>query len=147
MIAINKLYGVLLGAAVISDAYQWYSKKYTTCATTDKINQILEVLCKNVPTDKRAMFACLICAAVVKTIFGKEISELDPVTTYVPVTRPPDSTNDDSRFCLFKLIGTPEDYKPLKQFLDADILSRLDTPSWVEYVAAGCLQILRELKK
>ena len=43
MIAINKLYGVLLGAAVITDAYQWYAKKYTTCATTDKINQILEV--------------------------------------------------------------------------------------------------------
>lgn len=147
MIAINKLYGVLLGAAVITDAYQWYAKKYTTCATTDKINQILEVLCKNVPTDKRAMFACLICAAVVKTIFGKEISELDPVNTYVPVTRPPDSTNDDGKYCLFKLVGTPDDYKPLKQFLDADILSRLDAPSWVEYVAAGCLQILRELKK
>lgn len=147
MIEINKLYGILLGAATIADTYQWYSKKYTTCKTSDKIDAILAVILKTVPANKRAMFACLVCAAVVKTIFGKEITELDPVNTYMPVTRPPSSNNADDSFCLWQLAGPADIYKPLKQYLDQDIVSRMTTPTWMEYIAAGCLQILRELRK
>lgn len=150
MIAINKLYGVLLGelgAAAIAGAYEWYRKKYTTCPTSDKIEKIVEILCKNVEPRQRALFACLMCAAVVKTIFGKEIEALDPVNTYVPVDRPPESSNSSPDFCLFMLASPAEAYKPLKQYLDQDILSRLTAPTWVEYIAAGCLQILRELAK
>ena len=149
MIAINKLYGVLLGeigAIAISGAYEWYRKKYTTCKTSTKIENIVSILCKNVEPEKRALFACLLCAAVVKTVFGKEITELDPVNTYVPVTRPPDSANSSPDFCLFTLASPADAYNPLKQYLDADILSRLTAPTWVELIAAGCLQILRELK-
>lgn len=149
MIAINKLYGVLLGeigAAAIAGAYEWYSKKYTTCPTTDKIEKIMEILCKGISPERRAMFACLLCAAVVKTIFGKEITELDPVNTYVPVSRPPDSVNDDKDFCLFEMAGPASSYKALVPLLDQDIKDRLTAPTWVEYIAAGCLQILRELK-
>lgn len=147
MIEINKLYGILLGAATIADTYQWYVKKYTTCKTSDKIDAILAVILKTVSEEKRAMFACLVCAAVVKTIFGKEITELDPVNTYMPVTRPPSSNNADESFCLWQLTGPVDTYKPLRQYLDEDILKRMTTPTWMEYVAAGCLQILRELKK
>lgn len=150
MIAINTLYGVLLGelgATAISGAYEWYRKKYTTSPTTDKIEKIVEVLCKNVTPEQRAMFACLVCASVVKTIFGKEIAELDPVNTYVPVSRPPNSSNSSPDFCLFTLTGPAEAYKPLLQFLDTDIKNRLTAPTCMEYIAAGCLQILREIKK
>jgi hypothetical protein len=150
MIAINALYGVLLGeigAAALSRTYEWYRKKYTTSHTTDKIEKIVEILCKNVTPEQRVMFACLVCTAVLKTIFGKEIAELDPVNTYVPVSRPPNSDNSDSDFCLFMLTGPSDMFKPLMQFLDDDIKRRLTAPTWMEYVAAGCLQILRELKK
>lgn len=149
MIAINKLYGVLLGeigAMAISGAYEWYKKKYTAIPTTTKIENIVSVLCKNVAPEQRVLFACLLCAAVVKTVFGKEITELDPVNTYVPVSRPPDSANDSPDFCLFMLASPLDAYTPLKQYLDADILSRLTAPTWMEMIAAGCLQILRELK-
>ena len=147
MIEINKLYGILRGAADITGTYQWYSKNYTTCKTSDKIDAILAVILKTVPLERRAMFACLVCAAVVKTIFGKEITELDPVNTYMPVTRPPSSNNADENFCLWQLAGPADAYKSLRQYLDEDIIKRMTTPTWMEYIAAGCLQILRELRK
>ena len=149
MIAINKLYGVLLGMATddIPATYKWYAKKFTTVATSEKVQNILKIMLQTVSIDKRAMFACIICNAVLHTIFGKEIEKLDPVNTYVPVTRPPDSANDNPNFCLLSMAGPADMYKPMKQFLDQDILDRLETPSWMEYIAAGCLQILRELKK
>lgn len=146
MVAINKLYGVLLGTSTVPDMYRWYIKKFTPLATNDKVQNILKVLLVAVSPDKRVMFACLICNAILHTVFGKEISELDPVNTYVPVGRPPDSGNDDPAFCL-KMETSPDTYKQLRQFLDEDILDRLTSATWVDYIAAGCLQILRELNK
>ena len=34
-----------------------------------------------------------------------------------------------------------------KRYLDEDIMEKLTAPSWVDYIAAGCLQILREIDK
>jgi hypothetical protein len=147
MVAINKLYGVLLGTVAVPDMYKWYIKKFTPLATNDKVQNILKILLLTVSLDKRAMFACLICNAILHTAFGKEISELDPVNTYIPVGRPPDSGNDDPAFCL-KMETSPDVYMPLKQFLDEDIIDRLNAAAtWIDYIAAGCLQILRELNK
>lgn len=146
MIGINKLYGILHGAVSAAGAYQWYEKKFTVCKSNDKINNILAVICLTVPEARRAMFACLICHAVLSTIFGKEIQELDPVNTYVPVGRPPESGNDDQRFCLFDLIGSTQSYQALKEYLDDDIKVKLQAPTFIDYIAAGCLQILRELR-
>ena len=146
MIAINKLYGVLLGAATIAPEYEWYRKKFTACATNEKINGILAILCVAVPEARRVVFACLICNAVLQTVFGKEISALDPVNTYVPVERPNDQ-NDNSNYGLRKMIGSVQDYKGLLQYLDEDIKDRLTAPTFIDYIAAGCLQILRELSK
>ena len=147
MIEINKLYGILKGAADVPAGYEWYIKKFTPLATNEKIQNILKVLLVAVSPDKRIVFACLICNAVLHTVFGKEIENRDPVNTYVPVSRPPNSTNDDDNFCLFKMAGSQEDYKPLVQYLDDDIAEKLTTGSWIDYIAAGCLQILRELDK
>jgi hypothetical protein len=146
MIEINKLYGVLLGTSVVPAVYEWYKKKFTVCKTNDKINNILAILCLTVPETRRAVFACLICNAVLHTIFGKEIENLDPVNTYVPVKRPTDD-NDDQDFCLFQMIGNSQSYQALKQYLDDDIKEKLVAPTFVDYIAAGCLQILRELAK
>lgn len=146
MIEINKLYGVLLGSSGVPAAYEWYKKKFTVCPTNDKINGILSVLCLAVPETRRALFACIICHAVLHTIFGKEITALDPVNTYVPVERPNDD-NDNPDFCLFQMIGNAQAYQAVKQYLDDDIKERLVTPTFVDYIAAGCLQILRELAK
>lgn len=147
MININKLYGVLLGSEAIPQAYQWYAKKFTPIATNAKINGILTVLLAFVPEGRRALFACLICNAILHTVFGKEITELDPVNTYMPVERPQDSANDDQSFCLFQMAGPASSYKALLQYLDKDITDRLTSAMWIDYVAAGCLQILRELNK
>lgn len=146
MISINKLYGILLGTEAVSAAYQWYLKKFTPMKTSEKINAIAEILVQTVPIDKRALFACLICNAVLHTVFGNEIKELDPVNTYVPVSRPPDSPNDSKNFCLFDMAAPAKSYRPLLQYLDDDIAGRLVSPIWVDYIAAGCLQILRELR-
>ena len=147
MIAINKLYGILLGSASVPEAYQWYVKKFTPYATNDKIQGILKILLVAVSVDKRVMFACLACNATLHTVFGKEIEERDPVNTYLPVSRPPDSANDSSDFCLSNMVGASENYKQLKRYLDEDIMEKLTAPSWVDYIAAGCLQILREIDK
>lgn len=146
MIEINKLYGVLLGTSAVPASYEWYKKKFTVCTTNDKINNILAILCLTVPEARRAVFACLICNAVLHTIFGKEIEALDPVNTYVPVKRPTED-NDDQDFCLFQMIGNSQSYQALKQYLDDDIKEKLVAPTFVDYIAAGCLQILRELAK
>jgi len=147
MIAINKLYGVLLGAASVPTEYQWYLKKFTPIATNEKTQNILKVLLLAVSVDKRAMFACLICNAILQTVFGKEIKERDPVNTYMPVSRPPQSANDDPAFCLTKMAGPADSYKALLQYLDEDIKNKLTSATWIDYIAAGCLQILRELDK
>ena len=147
MIAINKLYGILKGAADVPAGYEWYIKKFTPIATNEKIQDILKVLLAAVSPDKRIVFACLICNVVLHTVFGKEIENRDPVNTYVPVTRPPNSANDDDSFCLFKLAAPQESYKPMLQYLDEDIVEKLTSSSWIDYIAAGCLQILRELDK
>lgn len=146
MIAINKLYGVLCGAAEVDDKYKWYKKKFTVCKTSDKINNILSILCLTVPEARRVIFACLLCNAVLHTVFGKEIQELDPVNTYAPVSRPNDD-NDDKSFCLHDMIGSAQSYQAVKQYLDDDIKERLVAPTFIDYIAAGCLQILRELSK
>lgn len=146
MIEINKLYGVLLDNASISDTYSWYKKKFTVCMTNDKVKKILGVLCMSVPEARRVVFACLICNAVLPTIFGKEIEKLDPVNTYVPVGRP-NTDNDNPDFCLYDMIGNAQSYQAVKQYLDADIKERLVAPTFIDYIAAGCLQILRELAK
>ena len=147
MIAINKLYGILLGAADVPETYRYYLKKFTPYATNDKVQDILKILLVAVSIDKRALFACLICNAILKTVFGKEIAERDPVNTYLPVTRPPSSDNDDPSFCLSGLAGSVDSYKQLKQYLDEDIIEKLTAPTWIDYIAAGCLQILREIDK
>ena len=61
--------------------------------------------------------------------------------------RPPNSANDSSDFCLSNMVGSVENYKQLKRYLDEDIMEKLIAPSWVDYIAAGCLQILREIDK
>lgn len=147
MIAINKLYGILKGTADAPAGYEWYVKKFTPIATNEKTQNILKVLLAAVAPDKRIMFACLICNAVLSTAFGKEIENRDPVNTYVPVTRPPGSGNDDENFCLFKLAAPQEVYKALLEYLDEDIIEKLTAASWIDYIAAGCLQILRELDR
>lgn len=149
MIAINKLYGILLGMPIaeVPADYQWYIKKFTPIATNSKVQDILKILLVAVSVDKRALFACLICNAILQTVFGKEIEERDPVNTYLPVSRPPDSANDNSEFCLSKMAGSVDMYKQLKKYLDEDIVEKLTAPSWIDYIAAGCLQILRELDK
>ena len=148
MIEINKLYGVLLGMAVedVPAAYSWYIKKFTTVATSEKVQNILKVLLKTVPLDKRVVFACLVCNAILSTVFGPEIKKLDPVNTYIPVKRPPDSEDSDNNFCLVSMTEPASAYKALLQYLDPDIKEKLTAPTWIEYIAAGCLQILRELK-
>ena len=148
MIAINKLYGVLLGmaAADVPTDYRWYIKKFTPIATNDKVQGILKILLQAVSFDKRAVFACLVCNAILSTVFGKEIQELDSVNTYVPVSRPPGSLDSDDRFCLTSMAKSADSYKGLMRYLDSDIKDKLTAPTWIDYVAAGCLQILRELK-
>lgn len=153
MIAINKLYGILLGmsTAEVPTDYKWYIKKFTPIATNDKVQGILKILLQTVSLDRRALFACLMCNAILHTVFGKEIEERDPVNTYKPVTRPPKSSNHDTEdgtdFSLWRMAAPADAYKPLLQFLDEDIVQKLSTATWVDYIAAGCLQILRELDR
>lgn len=153
MIAINKLYGVLLGmsTAEVPTDYRWYIKKFTPIATNEKVQNILKILVHTVPMDKRALFACIICNAVLHTIFGKEIADRDPVNTYVPVSRPPDRTHHDTPdgqdYSLHDMMAPTDSYRALKQYLDEDITPKLNTATWIDWIAAGCLQILRELDK
>ena len=140
---INILYSLLVADAPSADTAA-YSKRRTPIWHTDKSNRIREVLVSTISeddTENLCLFASMVCYEVLFTQYGEEIKRLDPNNTYDKVVRLPDVTNPT----VFQFTAPPSAYAKIKIDLDSDILERLVTPTWIETIAAGCLQMLREV--
>ena len=140
----NTLYGILVMNVPSTADYAWYDKQYDVTVPTTKMQNIREILLTGIPAEKVRMFASVVCNFVLYTSFGAEIQKLDPNNSYVEVTRPSDSEHSDQAYCCFGLIQPVSAYRKLRTFLDEDIAARMNKSSWIDYLAAGCLQLLRE---
>ena len=142
----NLLYAILMRGTQASGDYVWYHKESIGYIPTERMQAIRDILMQGVG-DALPMVACQVCAMVLYTQFGTEIKALDSNNTYTDVTRPPDKTHDDPAYCMYNLIKPADAYKQLRRYLDEDIVSRADLTSWLDIMAAGCLQMLREATK
>lgn len=142
----NLLYAILMGGSQASGDYTWYHKHTTGYIPTTRMQDIRTILIQG--TDVALpMFVCKVCYMVLYTQFGNEIKELDYNNTYTDVARPPDAVHDDMKYCMHQLIRPADAYKQIRRYLDDDIASRVDLSSWLDIMAAGCLQMLREATK
>ena len=142
---INKLYSILMNGESIDADFVFYAKKQSLQGMTDKMRSIRAVLLDHVPAERRPMFISALCWLVRHSMFCNDIAELDPENTYTHPERPEEADHDDVTYCMYDCIKPVEYYRQLKRWLDTDITDRLAAPTWLDWVAAGCLQMLREV--
>lgn len=142
----NKLYGLLTFEIKNNDITTYYNKKCTRHTPTEKGARLIHELTSNVHESRLPMFACFVCNAVLDTAFGDEIRKLDPNNTYTTITRDPDWDSGNGALLLHDLICRPSILRAgLRKYLDPDIAARILLPDWMDCMAAGCLQLLREV--
>ena len=143
----NILYSILTWNTVPNAAYADYNKKTEVVFLTSKMVAIRNILMTGVPDDKKGFFAAVLCDLVQWTNFGTEIKQLDSNNTYVTAARPVDSEHSNQNYCFHTLIQPASVYKALRRYLDDDIAGIMNKYSFLDYMAAGCLQLLREINK
>lgn len=144
---INKLYSLLL------DSYSYnkndrFSKFTTPVFHTDRSRKIQEILMRAAVAtnvNKLPLFASVVCYMNRFSLFGDEIEKLDPVNTYVQIERTQNDTDDS--MCMYELTDMAYISTELKRYLDKDIIDNLEAVTWLDYMAAGCLQMLREVSE
>ena len=148
----NILYALLMAGETPTSDYTWYDKHHDNYLLTARMREIRDLIVQDAG-DKLPMLVCQICAMVLYTQFGQQIKELDSNNTYQDVTRPPQSDHNDDRYCFFTvienkaipLIKPASAYQKLRNYLEDDIASVVDNSSWLDLIAAACLQLLREV--
>lgn len=147
---LNILYGVLMGDVVDSGSaiFNWFKKRFSILFPNDKATAIRRLIMLSAFTpDQKVVLAAALCYWVMQTMFGNEIHELDSNNTYNIVTRPPSVAPSDQSCCLYNLLNQI-DTQALLRYLDKDIRDRIPVGSnTLSIVAAGCLQLLREVHK
>ena len=138
----NVLYGLLAAGKVSSD--DPYYKRHIRPPATSVAAELVKLLVPSAATDtgRRGLFASAVCAAVLDTCFGNDIARLDPHNTY---EHPVVHGTVGERQTMYDLTGSPKSLRALVPLLDEDIAERLAAPQWIDYMAAGCLQLLREV--
>ena len=144
---LNVLYGILTNGESAVAPYEWYGKQCDNPVHTAKIDAIRQILLTGVPAEKTNFFACVVCDLVRHSEFGNEIFVMDYNNTYNPPGRPLLSSHDDDYYTFHELCLPTQAFLGLKLYLDEDITARLSGLIWLDYIAAGCLQILREVYK
>lgn len=142
----NRLYGLLTFEIRDKSIDAYYDKKCTRQTPSKKGKDIINTIMSGVPETRIPVFACFVCNAVLDTAFGDDILALDPNNTYTSITRDPDWDGAQGALLLHDLIMRPSTLRAgLRQYLDSDIASRVMLPEWMDCMAAGCLQLLREV--
>lgn len=145
---INVLYGILTNGEQAPSAYSWYDKVADNPMHTPRIDALRTAILTGVPANQINFFACCVCSLIKHTEFGTEIMKLDENNTYnVTLQRPLTAPHSDDAYTMHQLMQPIDAYIGLKAYLDKDISDRLTAPVWLDYMAAGCLQILREVFK
>ena len=141
---INKLYSLLVADRLDTSGMSTYAKRTSTVWHTERSSWIHDILLPDTSEyrAKLPLFASVICYEVLATQYGDEIRSLDPNNTYAAVLRPDADISAD--YCIAPLTHGADYFNQLLPYLDEDIATRLVTPAWIEFMAAGCLQMLRE---
>lgn len=151
----NILYALLMAGETPTSDYAWYDKHHGTYIITERMQEIRDLIVQD-SGDKLPLLVCQICAMVLYTQFGQQIKELDSNNTYQDVTRPVDAAHNDDKYCLYTVTGSTTTpviplikpaaaYQKLRNYLEDDIAAVVDTSSWLDLIAAACLQLLREV--
>lgn len=138
----NTLYGLLTSS--LDNPSGYYVKLHTPVTHTTRSQRLRDMFVAHVPDDRLCLFACAVCHMSLGTVFGREIAALDPENTYAMPVRDPSASAEDPSLCMYDLTLGPDAMKSLMSLVDQDIRERLVAPSWPEYAAAICLQLLRE---
>lgn len=155
---INILYSIFTGAFPTQTPVHTQYKKIssTVILRTEKMDDIVNLIFAkynaNTNSNSAHVFAAVICYYIRFSIFGDDIYEIDKANTYVEPERitsdnQPTNKADVGTEPISAYIGTcsVSELQHIKQYLDKDILDRLEEPTWLDLVAAGCLQLLREV--
>ena len=141
---VNKLYGILTNGAKATGTYEWYNKQCENPMHTQRMDTIRNIVLTGVDNEHLNFFACTICGLVRNSAFAAEILALDPNNTYSDPSRPTDAAHSNADYCFYTLVQPVQTYRLLKGFLDKDLAAKLAGGSWLDYIAAGCAQMLRE---
>lgn len=144
---INVLYGILTNEAVAEGIYTWYGKTCDNPTHTARIDSIRNILLTDIPVGKLNFFACVVCNLVLNTEFEAEIRKLDPNNTYTKPSRPPNTSHRDPSYSFQQFPLKVSVYKHIGGYLDDDLRNRASGGDWLDWFAAGCLQMLREVYK
>ena len=139
----NDLYALLTYKQPTGDG-SYYVKRHTQAKHTYASTEIADAITAHVPDNRICMFACVLCNAVLFTRFKADILAYDKNNTYTPVKRPPSVLGDDSSCCMHDLCLTDTEMHSLLKYVDKDILDRITVHTWLDDMAALCLQMLRE---
>lgn len=139
----NTLYSILVSPSKPSG---WYAKQIedVTPLVSKRSQAIKDILLTGVPGNSLSMFVCVVCYMVLASTFGEEIKKLDSNNTYFNPARPKDAAHNDPLFCFHQIVQPASVLQAIKYHLDTDIQERMNPESWVDLMAAGCLQLLRE---
>lgn len=130
---INRLYSLLTVDKPNTD--QRYKKKTSVVWHTDRSKAIRDILVAKAESDI-GYFASLVCYEVLATQYGEDILALDGNNTYAQLSASENTMSNKTH--------TAQQLAAVLPYLDQDIKDRLVAPTWIETVAAGCLQMLRE---
>ena len=170
---INILYTILVqGCATEDSTTQGSAEQYKKITTdtfiitnkmSDIINCIFAAYQVSATKDSEAqdstskqcakhVFAAVICYYSRFSLFGNEIYELDKYNTYVEPERldtdyqkTMKADTDECIISTYKGTCSASSIQHIKRYLDMDIVDRLENPTWLDMVSAGCLQLLREV--
>ena len=144
----NKLFSLLIQDAEIPSDFTWYAKRTSIVPTSNKIQDLVDLIMQSVPDARVALYAAMLCHVVMLTQYGPQIKKLDPLNTYfIPVTRPIGSDHSDPKYGVHDLILPAQSYSELLKMLEDDIAETLNRDSWFDLMGAACLQLLREANK
>ena len=138
----NRLYGLLTSRLESVDG--WYAKLHTPVHHTVKSAGLYGLFTAGVPDEKLPLFACVVCRLAINSMFRSEILALDADNTYDTVVRDPSAANGSAADTMSGMLCSAEDTRGMYKYLDPDIRDKLSVPTWPEFAAAVCLQLLRE---
>jgi len=139
----NDLYALLTYKQPDGDG-SYYVKRHSPAKHTDTSMVLADAIMANVPDSRACMFASVLCNAVLYTRFKDDILVYDANNTYAPVKRPPGALGDAPGFCMHDLCLNAQEMRKLTQRVSSDIMDRITTHTWLDDMAAVCLQMLKE---
>ena len=115
----------------------YYSKLHVPVSPTERTEKLVRALTDKAPDFRLQLFACFLCAEVLKTPIGDSIKELDSLNTYTGLPA------DGSLPVVYDMLPCIADLQSHAYLLDDDLRKRLDPFDVMLNIALFIVQILR----